>query len=607
MTLSIAGLPTPIERQVANQAGKSGLSPAILIAVGSLISFALSWPHLTDLWLSRTFFDTDDAMRMVEVRAWLAGQGWFDLTVHRLDPPSGVFMHWSRVVDLPLGALIRVFEIFEPMARAELLARLVFPLALQTALIAATIFTGRVLAGPGAALPAMLLATMSGMQFGQFTAGRIDHHAPQITLHMLTAGLAADVMLNARIRSAILAAICMAVSLAISLENAPFIAVMLGALALTWAVRGETHGPALRAFGLALAAASAAAYVTLIPQSRYGFVSSDAFSLPHLLTCALGGLAMALLTASAIRLDTKARRLAAGLSFGTFVAAVVVAVCPGVLSSPYSQIDPVVRAVWLAHVTEATPLTAAVQLHPQAATLIVAPLMAGLVALGLAAARSRQLLRGAWLLVAALTLVGLAGSLWEVRIVSSTTPLALLGGVWAFTAASKVRSNDSRWLPSLRAGLLLFVFSPVAWVIVPVPDEMAETALSTKAAESCRQADHVRPLAQLGSGIIFAPIDSGSHLLVHTALSVLGAPYHRNNAGNRVVIDGFSAEGPEAERIVKGTGASYVAICPGQVQAAALTARNPNGLAAKLVANDPPSWLEPLHLAGTPYHVFAVR
>lgn len=607
MTLSIARHPMPSDGQMASRAGEAGLSPATLIALGSLVSFALSWPHLAEVWRTGTFFDTDDAMRMVQVRAWLAGQGWFDLTVHRLDPPQGVFMHWSRVVDLPLGALIRVFSLVEPIDRAELLARLVFPLALQAALIAATIFTGRVLAGPGAALPAMLLVATSGMQFGQFTAGRIDHHAPQITLLMLTTGLAADVMLNARVRSAILAAICMAVSLAISLENAPFLAVTLGALALTWTVRGETHGPALRAFGLALAASMALAYVTLIPPSSYGVVSTDAFSLPSLLAGVLGGLAMALLTLAALDLATKPRRLAATLAAGVLVSAVVVVLCPVVLSSPYAQIDPVVRAVWLAHVTEATPLMTAVSLHPQAATLIVAPLIAGLLALGLAAARSRGLFRGAWLLVAALTLVGLTGSLWEVRVVSSTTPLALLGGIWAFTSASKVRSEDPRWLPALRAGLLLLVFSPVAWVIVPVPDETAETAQSTKAAALCRQVDHVTPLAQLGSGIMFAPIDSGSHLLVHTSLSVLGAPYHRNNAANRVVIDGFSAEGTEAERIVKGTGARYVAICPGQVQAAALMARNPNGLAAKLIANDPPSWLEPVRLAGTPYHVFAIR
>src|SRR6202163_5098690 len=48
---------------------------------------------------------TDDAMRLVEVRDLIAGQGCFDLMQHRLDP-AGLPMHWSRVVDLPLAGMI---------------------------------------------------------------------------------------------------------------------------------------------------------------------------------------------------------------------------------------------------------------------------------------------------------------------------------------------------------------------------------------------------------------------------------------------------------------------------------------------------------------------
>src|SRR5215467_4071610 len=53
---------------------------------------------------------TDDAMRLVEVRDLLAGQSWFDLVQHRLAPPDGVNMHWSRLIDLPIAVLIRAGE-----------------------------------------------------------------------------------------------------------------------------------------------------------------------------------------------------------------------------------------------------------------------------------------------------------------------------------------------------------------------------------------------------------------------------------------------------------------------------------------------------------------
>ena len=75
---------------------------ALIIAVGCVAAFALSWPLMVKVWTDGLSVDTDDAMRMVQVRDWLAGQGWYDLRALRLDPPAGTLMHWSRVVDLPL-------------------------------------------------------------------------------------------------------------------------------------------------------------------------------------------------------------------------------------------------------------------------------------------------------------------------------------------------------------------------------------------------------------------------------------------------------------------------------------------------------------------------
>src|SRR5687768_6741427 len=49
--------------------------------------------------------DTDDNMRIMQVRALLAGQDWYDLRQYRLDPPFGADIHWSRLVDLPIAGL----------------------------------------------------------------------------------------------------------------------------------------------------------------------------------------------------------------------------------------------------------------------------------------------------------------------------------------------------------------------------------------------------------------------------------------------------------------------------------------------------------------------
>ena len=50
--------------------------------------------------------DTDDNMRMMQVRGLLHGQGWFDLRQYHLNPPYGANIHWSRLVDLPIAGLL---------------------------------------------------------------------------------------------------------------------------------------------------------------------------------------------------------------------------------------------------------------------------------------------------------------------------------------------------------------------------------------------------------------------------------------------------------------------------------------------------------------------
>ena len=73
--------------------------------------------------------DTDDNLRMGQVRALLGGQGWFDLRQHRFDPAhGGANIHWSRLVDLPLAGLILLLKPLVGGADAERIAVAIAPL-----------------------------------------------------------------------------------------------------------------------------------------------------------------------------------------------------------------------------------------------------------------------------------------------------------------------------------------------------------------------------------------------------------------------------------------------------------------------------------------------
>src|SRR5690348_13799793 len=90
-----------------------GLMVALYAGIAVLIIGAMHFPFATDY----VGEDSDDVMRLVQVRDLIAGQGWFDLTQHRLGLEGGTPMHWSRLVDLPIAALILFFRLFlDPLA-----------------------------------------------------------------------------------------------------------------------------------------------------------------------------------------------------------------------------------------------------------------------------------------------------------------------------------------------------------------------------------------------------------------------------------------------------------------------------------------------------------
>jgi hypothetical protein len=86
---------------------------------------ATRWANIHNFVLN----DTDDNMRIAQVRAWLNdGQGWFDLRQYRLDWPEGANIHWSRLVDLPIAGLILLGRLFTDGPRAEQFAVAIAPL-----------------------------------------------------------------------------------------------------------------------------------------------------------------------------------------------------------------------------------------------------------------------------------------------------------------------------------------------------------------------------------------------------------------------------------------------------------------------------------------------
>ena len=121
-------------------------------------------------------------MRIMQVRALLHGQDWFDLRQYRLNPPIGANIHWSRLVDLPIAGLILGLRPLLGGPAAERWAVAIAPLLPYLLLLFSLALTARRLIHPLSYPLALLALFFAGSTNGMFMPERIDHHGWQLAL-----------------------------------------------------------------------------------------------------------------------------------------------------------------------------------------------------------------------------------------------------------------------------------------------------------------------------------------------------------------------------------------------------------------------------------------
>ncbi len=600
MTASVRPSPIAADQRRTPEGVWSRFLPSLLAYAFVVIALILTFhlPGATDY----VGADNDDAMRLVEVRDWLAGQSWFDMTQYRLGLEGGTLMHWSRLVDLPIGALIRLFSVF-PVSpvQAEALALMVWPLALAVLFIGAAGFGGRRIGGVSTMHIAFGLASLFVFTSVRFHPGSIDHHNLQQVLMVFLAACLID---RRRGRAShAMAGITIALAIAIGAETMPIVAVACACVAMQWAWHGEAFGEAARAFGLSLSLAITAFFVATVPPSQYGMVSCDSLSLGFYALSAIGGAGLFFLALILRHTKQRQRFVAlAGLATAGVVATVLIA--PECLGSPLAGLDPMLRDLWLNSVTEAQPIVS--QLRHQPATV------GGFYAVGLFAIaicvfriidREKTEIH--------LVLLALIGIAWLVSLIQvrgsflanalTILPLSLI--------IDDLRRQSHAEPENINAGfayvITVLMSVPVVWVFMGavttkgLGNETTVSALTRASAPvsnegKCVAREDLASLATMPSGVVAAPSDSGTAILRYTSHRVLSAPYHRNQAGMLTELHIGLSSPNEAEAFLRGADVSILAFCPTDPQSRLLMHLKPEGLYAQLEKGTVPAYLEPV-------------
>ena len=612
--MSIAAQAGRTERTSVVTSRLSPLRVPVAVLLGCCLVLVLTGAKALMVWRTGVFLDPDDAMRAVEVRDFLAGQGWFDMVQHRMAPGHGVPMHWSRLADLPLAAGIELLRPMLGFETAERVIRLLQPIACLVLFVTALARLGDRLLGRWGVLAVSLLAACCLETVGVFIPGHIHHHALQVMLLMVLANLTVGGVSDPRGRAARAgwAGGVSALTLAINLQNLPFVLVTIAAFGTGWLIRGPAFDRALRSFALASMAGTAAVFLLQVPPDRYFAATCDEFGAPHFLAFWIAGAGLLALAASTRRLQTPIRRALAAALIGAVLLAALQCAYPGCLGDPYAGVDPLLRTRWLDEVGEAMPLGRLLRRDPLGTIPIVAALVSGLVFVLAAAWRNQGERRVAWLVVAGFAMAGTAGAAWEVRVAASAEPFAALGAAWALC----------RWFDPARPrkplAALLCVLSGLAltqagWAaVLPQLAQIFDARPGSNAAgprvdaAACFAPAAYAELAALPPGLVLSTIDPGSQILATTPHAVLAAPYHRNAYGNRLSLLAFDAEPDEAKAMVLAAGVTHVVICLTSPEVIDDARRAPDGLAARLAAGDVPAWLRPLASGAGPTRTFAV-
>ncbi|MHB2166568.1 hypothetical protein [Alsobacter sp. R-9] len=548
------------------------------------------------------FGDTDDAMRLVQVRDLLAGQGWTDLVQHRLDPGAGIPMHWSRLADLPLALAIRGLEPFMGTRAAEVAAMTWWPAVLLLVAMLALRAIAERLAGPAAAgwagIAAAVLAASSLAIVWQFAPGRIDHHGLQATLLLWAF---ANLLAGPAARHGVAAGLCSAAALAVGLETLPFLAMVAGGAALVLGLDPATRRAAA-GYGLSFAAGTAALYAGTIPAARWGVAACDALSLPWLAAAVVGGAGLAAVALLPAARTSTAARVGGLVMVGAAAAAAVIAIDPACLRGPYAKLDPALYAAWLDNVQETLPLHRVWAANRSAALVLGAGPLLALAALPWLARRTRAAPMARTVLIAwaVAFLIALALGLVQQRMMFYANVLALpvLAATIGLVAERRREAGGSPAV-ALAAGLVVASSATPTLAVAMVPglagagDTAAVTA-QTGYRQSCFSTASYAPLRGLPPGIVAAFVHSGPFILAGTPHAVLSAPYHRMEHGILAGYRFLALPPDEARAAAKRLGIRYVAACTAAEEVEHYAATAPDGLAARLIRREVPGWLAPV-------------
>jgi len=581
------------------------------------------WCHLVhpeSALLHGAFGDSDDAIHLTRVIEWLQGQNWFDPVLHRLAAPEGVAIHYSRLAELPLAALIwPLHKLGLDWVAASYGAAGIWPLVLLAFMLVALRWLAAAFVSRDFARASAYVALFALPLMLEFSPGRIDHHGLAALLVTLALGCVVRVLHEPhKLGYALGAGFCLALGQAIALEVLPWLLACAGWMGLWTMIKGRGAAWASAVSGLSLYVFAAFFLVLTVPPEAYTQLNLLAYSTLYVLIA--GGLALCLTALGLAALCPKPWvRVAVGLCAAGLFGGGFLMAFPQLAAGPYGGMDPALAKIMFAFISEALPLIKTSQSYGTFIASLFMPFLGLVVSLGfMMKAEGEALWKWCFLfllLLAATVLV----IFYQVRVIIYASLFAIVPLTALLEQGLTAIRRDYRGRKLTYAELyLLLLVGPLAGVLLPAMTDTRSFSegvmlfpVTLKAHDACAptglwQVLNLPSLYGDRPHRIMNMMNEGALVLFHTPHEVMAAPYHTNVRGNLDSLRFFITSDPhKAEQIARKDQTDLVLACADMsmlykeknpsmhiFQDGTTQNDGPQTFAQQLVAGQVPPWLK---------------
>ncbi|MEL6840787.1 MAG: hypothetical protein AAFP85_15975 [Pseudomonadota bacterium] len=534
---------------------------AILFTLGQAVFLSL------DLWDNFAKQGNDDILRLVMVRDFIAGQGWYDMVQYRVLPPDGMPLHWSRYIDLGIAAIVVPLSFFFPMPMAELLAASIWPTLIQLLALTVVTISTRRLFGTVAACFAVVCLVLWPITGGWHSAaGNLDHHNVQMLMMMLMAVCA--VWPDRPYATGMIGGLAAAFSLAVGLETVPFVLgvgiIILGRVLLA---RTQEARQALLVFCGVLSISSVVFWVgQTAPEIRMQPMC-DRLSTPILSVVWTATIASAVPLLVFRSNAATLQRLAGTIILTLIGVALSWSLLSTCLAGPYGNLPQDMQDFISVGVDEALPGIAYFFQHPETTMLFLPALTLVPVLIGFdlfsnwRAADMTSDRRVALLGLGLLSVIGFLMMLVQMRAATlsgSILPI-LVGYILARLFATYKHKKDS--LTAFGGLLLATIFiSPTTVVAALKPVLPVDNGAEISGAD-CRTYEAIVALNEIPKALLLPHFNVAPSILWLTHHDVLSAGYHTSAVAITNSVRPFTLEEDALRDYIAASGATHFLLC----------------------------------------------